>query len=225
MKPKKASAKKVVLLVEDKLVPLKNVLLSIQAILFVANKRNAPNAPQSNKTEIIVYHLVPKDQKGDRDLFERYKRTLEKVQDDQENVLKIKYSYEVYDWDTSNYPQNAAAVADSIVKAIQKLCTDKEYSVILDAILCEDVDANLLINSGSGEKILSQIIFEQLSDHCIPYTNYGQGTIGMRKKWKEGIKSGENVELFQRQYLVSDAIYKPFRKLLFSQLKIGDDLV
>lgn len=213
--------KKMVLLVEDKLHPLLNILLSIQTLLFVSNKQGLKNAPQNKDTQIRVLHLVGNGKAGDLEHFERFKRTLEAREQDEHDVSKLDYQYQPLVWNTTGYPEDCDECAAEIAQQIQKICEGKDYSIILDAILFDSVDGNELKNPQHGGRVLSQCLFERFPEHCIPYTNYDQGTKQIRKAWAEGVHL--KYEMFQRQQIVADAIYKPFRKMLYSQLRIGGD--
>lgn len=213
--------KKLVLLVEDKLPPLLNILLSIQQILFVSNKQGLENAPKDKDTQIKVLHLIDCEKDKDPEHFERFKRTLEAREQDESNVSKLEYQYQPLAWDTQGYPEDCERCADSIAQQIQQICEGKDYSIILDAILLEPGDEEELANPKYGGRVLSQCLFEYFRDHCIPYTNYGQGTKHIRDAWAKGVSL--DYEMFQRQQIVGNAIYKPFRNKLYSQLRIGED--
>lgn len=206
---------------EDKLPPLLNILLSLQTILFVSNKQRLENAPQNNDTQIKVLHLINDGKSEDWEHFNRFKRTLEAREQDETNVAKLEYSYQPLVWDKKNYPKNCEGCADTIAQQIQQICMGKEYTIILDAILLEPIDECELVNPQQGGRILSQCLYERFHDHCIPYTNYGQGTKQIRKAWAAGVHL--DYEMFQRQQIVADAIYKPFRKMLYKHLGIGGD--
>lgn len=209
--------KKLILLVEDNLSPLLNVLLSLQTILFVSNKQGLKNAPQSQDTQIKVLHLIEDNKTGDQEHFERFKRVLQ-TREDENGILKLDYQYQSLVWDTDAYPKDCERCADAIAQQIQQICEGKDYTIILDAILLGTVDEIELVN---GRRVLSQSLFERFRDHCIPYTNYGQGTKQIRKAWAAGVSLA--YEMFQRQQIVGNAIYKPFRNRLYSQLRIGED--
>ena len=213
--------KRLVLLVEDKLPPLLNVLLSIQSILFVSMKKRLRNAPALKDTEIRVLHLVEKGQKGDPEHFERIKRALEARDQNENSIQQLDYQYQVLEWDTTDYPATCEDCARGIIQEIQHICAGKDYSIILDAILLESKDEDELRHKQHGGRVLSHCLFEHFSDYCIPYTNYAEGTIHTRKAWSHGVSLG--YEMFQRQQIVTEGIFKPFRKMLYRQLRIGDE--
>lgn len=212
---------KMILLIEDKLSPLLNILLSVQTMLFIANKQSLPNAPKQNNTQIQVLHLIDDDKTEDLEHFERLRRTLEEREQNENGIEKLEYRYQPLKWDASNYPEECEECATKIVDEIEKICEGKDFSIILDVILSESVDSDYLANSARKKHVLSQVLFERFRDNCIPYTNYVQGEKHIRKAWEEGVNL--EYELFQRQHIVADAIYKPFRKKLYKQLRIGGE--
>lgn len=218
---KSGEVKKLVLLVEDKLPPLLNILLSLQTILFISNKQRLENAPQDNDTQIKVLHLIDCGKSEDWEHFNRFKRVLETREQDESNVSKLDYTYQPLEWNSKNYPEDCERCADTIAHQIQQICMGKDYTIILDAILFESVDENELVNPQHEGRVLSQCLFERFRDHCIPYTNYGQGTKQIRKAWAQGVNL--DYEMFQRQQIVADAVYKPFRKMVYKHLHIGGD--
>lgn len=213
--------KKIIVLVEDKLFPLLTVLLSLQTILFVSNKQGLKNAPQNYDTQIKVLHLIDHNQTGDLEHFKRFERALQAREEDENNILKLDYQYEALKWDTEGYPKNCKQCANSIAQHIHQMCEGKEYAIILDAILLDSVDKKELITPQYDGRVLSQYLFECFRDHCIPYTNYEQETKAIRTAWEKGVCL--KFAMFQRQQLVGNAIYKPFRDMLYKQLHIGGD--
>ncbi len=163
---------KLVLMVEDKLPPVLDILLSVQNILTVAGKRNLPNAPKDNDTEIRILHLIGNNEAEDSDYFQRIKRTLEARQQDQDGVPKLYFEYESLSLDTEQYPQNCAECAAKVNEHISKICKGKNYSIILDVILVEGKDQNEILQKENGGIVLSQQIYNCFYEHCIPYTNY-----------------------------------------------------
>lgn len=220
-KNKTTGKQKLILMVEDKLPPTSDILLSIQNILAVAGKRNLRNAPKNNDTEIQILHLIGSDKTADRDCFQRIKRTLEARQQDQDGIPKISFKYEPLSLDTEQYPKNCTECADKVIERISKICNGKNYSIILDVILFEGKDQSEILQKENGGKILSQQIYNSFHQHCIPYTNYDFQGMQFREAWKESVDPP--VYPYERYCIDGNVTYKPFRDLLYRQLGIGGD--
>lgn len=208
-------SEKVVILVEDDLFKMEDMLLSIQSILFVAEKQNLSNAPKNGNTEICLLHVLDKDEKADSKIFEKFKAILEERQ--REYECELKYEYEIVKIDKNLYSKNKIECAKILCEKIEQKVQKREYSIVLDVILVKneskDIDQVL-----KEEKILSHLLYEKFSENCIPYTTYDNSGQTFRVKWAEIINSELPYERFR---LDGNVIHKGFKQKLYGQLKIG----
>lgn len=215
--------KKTIILVEDELVRLKQMLLSIQALLLVASHRRLFNAPKENDTEVCVLHVIGEGQVDEEPLFLQFKSRMEEreyfLRQENHTVPIINYIYEPVQICRADYPDNCNKCSEVIGNAIRKLTNQSDCAILLDVVLDKKNDTTALLNNN---KILSQLLYQDFYENCIPYTRYDSDSAKFRQKWAEGVTP--NKVPYERFCIEGRSIYKPFRDDLYKRLKIGDDV-
>ena len=214
---------KTIILIEDDLSQVQDMLLSIQSIVFISSKMGLVNSPQNFDTKICVLHTIWDDQKPDSDGFDRIKRILETRQQDlaaqdQGFIPKLVYEYDYISLDKSIYSDNMELCKDEICKKVNIIRNDSNYVLMLDLVLLKGVDQNQVTKE--DKKILSQLLYQEYIDNCIPYTNYDDGDFSFPKKWSEGVPTKKIP--YERFVIDGNVIYNPFKNEIYKCLKIGE---
>lgn len=207
-----------IIFIDDNINRLDKLLLSVQSVFCIANRKNLENAPQNNDMEICILQILRKDVMADNNRFSEIKRMLEARQQNTIGMPEILLKYDTQELDFHDYPQNCNLLYNTLKEKIEKISTDYDtYYILLDISLYDERD---IFEVMSGNKILSQLIYDGFADNCMPYTSFDSDGKEFILKWRENVS--KDTEPYERYRLESNAVYKPFRDKLYKQFQIGE---
>lgn len=222
---------KKILLIDDRIKSAENLLLTIEAILVNAVKKNLDGAPNIEELE-IGYFLVfdsaedPKGrpQQGEEvlDLLKRRMNTYFATKSNKPGYVRIEYFFlpMPYEEDPNNNTEN-------LIDELQKCLGDNPdpYCILLDMLLFDKKDEQFIRSLKEGQlkeersRIVSHLIYRRFQDHCIAYSAYPPQTIV--EKWCKIADS--DVEPYELSVIANGkAIYIPFQQNLLAKLGIAD---
>ena len=167
------------------------------------------------KIEICVLQILDETQSNEKKRFIQCKQEWENNFLDLDSRLEIDYRYEYVGIDIKEYPKNCEACSISVLEKIRELVADKDYAIILDVVLVDKKDTQIVLKE--KKKILSQFLYNNLYERCIPYTNY-DAAVKFRQEWSKGVIPKK--EAYDRDYLEGDMIDETFEAEIFKMLKI-----
>lgn len=209
---------KLLMLIDDNVDRLDKMLLSIQSIFCLANKKNLNNAPKNNEIEICVLNTINKNGVENNNRFFEICRILEARQQNTEGMPVIPISLITLKLDFDNYPNNCEELSEIIVSNIEeKIELYDDYYILLDTALYNEKDFTAVL---SGTVILSQKIYNIFYEKCMPYTVYDSDGKEFLRKWSENVIN--NTLPFERYRFESNAVFKPFCDKLYEHFRIGE---